>query len=68
MLGGCTMSVPNARLDSRDDDVRCRLSRALGLLNEALSQLDRLTVSPAIGARLQDVIVSLEELTQVTPE
>ena len=63
------MSVPNPRLHSRDDDTRCRISRALDLLNEALSQLDRSPVSPAIGARLQEVIASLdEELAQLTRE
>ena len=38
------------------------VERILALLNEALEAVDDLDLSPEIGARLQEVISSIEEI------
>ena len=43
------------------------IERALGLLQETLELVDSIDASPEIGARIQEVIDSLEEL-QSEPE
>lgn len=58
---GLYMSVPNARPDGGDIVAREIISRAQRFLEEALLLLDRSAVSPAIGARLQEIIDSLDE-------
>jgi hypothetical protein len=55
------MSVPNARPDGGDVSAREIISRAQRFLEEALVLLDQSPASPAVGARLQEVIDSLDE-------
>jgi hypothetical protein len=55
------MSVSNARSDGGDVSAREIISRAQRLLEEALVLLDQSPASPAIGARLQEIIDSLDE-------
>jgi len=55
------MSVSNARPDGGDACSREIISRAQAFLTEALALLDKSPASPAIGARLQEIIDSLDE-------
>jgi hypothetical protein len=58
---GLYMSVPNARPDGSDVSSREIISRAYGFLKQALALLDQSPASPSIGARLQEIIDSLDE-------
>lgn len=51
------LAAENADATTRDQ----RIDRALTLLRESLSIIDNEEVTPAIGARLQEVICGLEE-------
>jgi len=55
------MSVPNPRPDGGDVSAHELISRAQRFLEEALVLLDQSPASAAIGARLQEIIDSLDE-------
>lgn len=55
------MSVPNALPDGGDMSSRETISRAQDFLKQALALLDQSAAPPAIGARLQEIIDSLDE-------
>lgn len=58
---GLYMSIPNARPGGGEASSREVISRAQGFLKEALALLDKSPAPPAIGARLQEIIDSLDE-------
>ena len=60
LLGGIEMSAGSAVQETDGTSASPSLERALALLTEALEIVDALELSPEIGARLQEVITSLE--------
>lgn len=59
LLGGVGMAAANQ--ESGDSHGETNVARALALLAQALHILDEIGSRPDLGARLQDVIESLEE-------
>ena len=60
--GGPEVTLSSAAQPTDPQDGQEGLTLVMSLLSEALRLIDRLDVSPEIGARLQHVIDSLEEL------
>lgn len=61
LLGGSAMSADPSVCDSNNRGDEPRIEQARALCAEALQICDALELSPEIGARLQDVIIALEE-------
>ena len=60
LLGGIGMTAGSAVQETDGTSGNHSLERALALLTESLEIIDALQLSPEIGARLQEVISSLE--------
>ena len=63
LLGEFGMSAAlSADAEGRDVTAEESISRALALLQETLEIVDSIDASPEIGARIQEVIDSIEEM------
>lgn len=65
LLGGLEMSTGSAVQASDGTSGESSVERARSLLAEALEIIDALKMSPEIGAKLQDVITSLDDASRV---
>lgn len=54
------MSVTSTQLDASGDSQRASLDRVKSLIEDALQIIDQACVAPEIGARLQEIVDSLD--------